>query len=200
MSRRASKLGVANASATERAKLRRGAWNRSHLCALKSVLPALLPGKIGRKDFLKVFPAQEALKSPTGGHVADNQDPLTLPSERQIGEKTSHPVCCLAPTLTAGVRQIEVRAPITMNLGSGCAVQLTVVALPEPPVLEDRYGRACKGHLHCLNGSLQVRHEDGRQPVVATPLAEHCCIGRPSVGETARKPSRGYPLLIVLSG
>ena len=70
-------------SATESAKLRRGAWNRSHLYALKPVLPALLPGRIGRHRFVKVFPGQKALKTATGGGVTDNQDPSTLPSERR---------------------------------------------------------------------------------------------------------------------
>ena len=87
-----------------------------------------------------------------------------------------------------------------MNLGSGRTVQLSVVALPEPPVHQNRYARACKGHLHRLDRSLQVRHEDCGQPVVATPLPERRCVVPPGVGEATRKPPSRYSLLVVLSG
>ena len=106
------------------ARLWRVAWRRSKLDLLEPVLPALLPGKISRYHFFKVFPAQKVFETPAGGHVTDNQDPLTVPPKRQIGKKTAHPLCCLTPTLAAGVGQVEVLAPITMNLRSGCTVQL----------------------------------------------------------------------------
>ena len=99
-------------------------------------------------------------------------DPLTVPPKWQIGEKTAHPFCGLTTTLTAEVGHVEVLASIAMNLSSGCTVQLSVVALPEPPVHENRYVRTRKGHVHRLHRSLQVRHEDGGQPVVATALTK----------------------------
>lgn len=81
------------------------------------VLPALLPGKSAVIN----SSINSSRSSPLVGHAA-TQDPLTFPSERQIREKTAHPVCCLTPSLTAGVLQIEVLAPIAMNLRSCCAV------------------------------------------------------------------------------
>ena len=167
---------------------------------LEPVLPALLPAEISRNHFLEVFPSQKMLQAAAGGGVTDNQDPLTVPPKRQIGEKTAHPVCCLSPTFAAGVGQIEVSAAITMNLGSGRTVQLSATALPEPPVHQNRYVRACKGHLHRFDRSPQVRNEDCDQPVVATPLPERRCVVPPGVGEAARKPPSRYSLLVVLSG
>ena len=145
---------------------------RIWLGIVKPVLPALLPGDIGCQRSFEVFPGHKALKTQTGGRVAHNQDPLTFPAERQIGEKSAHPVCRLAPTLTTGVRTIEVSGPITMHLGRSGAVELPVVTLSQSPVLENGYGRGSEGHLHRLDRSRQVRHEDGRQPVVAAPPAE----------------------------
>jgi GNAT superfamily N-acetyltransferase len=132
--------------------------------------------------------------------VTNNQDPLTIPPKRQIGKKSAHPVYCLTPTLTAGVGHVEVLAPIAMNLRSGNTVHLSVIALPESPIRENRYARACKGYLHRLNRSPEVRHVDGGQPVVATALAERRCVVPPSAGEATRKPSCRYSMLVVLSG
>ena len=166
---------------------------------LEPVLPALLPGEISRYHFFKVLPSQEVFETPAGGGVTDNQDPLTIPPKRQIGKKAAHPLCCLTPTLAAWVGLVEVLAPITMNLRSGGTVQLSVVALPEPPIHENRDARICKGHLHRLNRSPQVRHKDGAQPVVGTALAERRRIGPPGVGEAARKPPRRDSLFVVFT-
>ena len=132
--------------------------------------------------------------------MTDNQDPLTIPPKRQIGEKTAHPLCGLTTTLAAGVRQIEVLATVATNLWNGCTIQLSIVALPEPPVHENWYAGARKGQLHRLNRSLQVRYQDGGQPVVATALTKRRCVAPPSVGEAAWKTPCRYSLLAVLGG
>jgi hypothetical protein len=173
---------------------------RIWLGIVKPVFPALLPDDIGCQRSFEFFPGHKALKTQTGGRVAHNQDPLPFPAERQIGEKSAHPVCRLAPTLTTGVRTIEVSGPITMHLGRSGAVELPVVTLSQSPVLENGYGRGSKGHLHRLDRSRQVRHEDGRQPVVAAPPAELHGIRASGVGEMAGKPPGGPSPLAVLGG
>jgi SAM-dependent methyltransferase len=131
--------------------------------------------------------------------MTDHQYPLTVPPQWQIGEKTADPVCGLTPALAVGIREVEVPTPIAMNLRSGCTVQLPVVAFPEPPVHEDREGRAGKGQFNRLNRSRQIRHEDGGQPIVATALAERRRPCPPSVGKATGKPPGGDALLVVLT-
>ena len=95
-------------------------------------------------SLLRGLPRPESAQDPNGWPRGRRPGSVGLPIGAANREKTAHPVCGLTPTLTARVRQIKVPVPITMNLRGCRAVQLTVVALPEPPVLENRYGRAGK--------------------------------------------------------
>ena len=133
--------------------------------------------------------------------MSDNEDPLTIPPKWQIGEKTAHPFCGLTPTLTAGVGQVEVRASIAMNLRSGCTVQLSVVALPEPPVHENRYG-ASRQRPPPPSQSLSRKSDTkmAASPSLRRRWPSAAALCPPSVGEAAGKPPCRYSPLVVLTG
>ena len=135
-----------------------------------------------------------------GGDVADDQHPRTVPAGEQVAEEAADAVDGLLPALAAGVGRREVRHPVGVDLVARGAVELAVVALPQPPVEQHRRAGIAEREVDRLDGAVQVGAEHRRQPVVATPLAQLARLPSAQRGEPAGEPAGRDAGLVVQRG
>jgi hypothetical protein len=67
------------------------------------VLPSFLPGEIPHRELFKLDPADEVVQAPPGGDVADDEDPLAVPVQRQAVEEPADAGDGLPPAFPARV-------------------------------------------------------------------------------------------------
>jgi hypothetical protein len=95
----------------------------------KLILPALLPVEILIEQDLELDAAKLLIEGELGGHMADDQYPLTIPPGRYVQQESRRPSHCLPPTLAAGIGPIEPAAALEMYVRSWSAVEVAVVTL-----------------------------------------------------------------------
>src|SRR5438105_10983041 len=112
------------------------------------------------------------VESQAGCAVPDDEHPLAVARARHLVEEASDPLDRLPPALSLRERLVEVLEAHRVELRPRHAVQRAVVALAESGVAVDGDLGPGEGDLGGLDGSRELRGEDGSGVVVAAALAE----------------------------
>jgi hypothetical protein len=104
--------------------------------------------------------------------VCDQQNAAVVPADSQLGEELSGLTDNLPVALAAGKRHVDMRCPFGFEIRDRRAVELTVIALSQPRVLEDRNLAAVERNRGGLDRPGEIGHEDGGKTVVAAPDTE----------------------------
>jgi hypothetical protein len=83
--------------------------------------------------------------------MPDDEHPLPFPAQRQIAEEATDTRDRLPPALAARIRLVHV-LPLAHS-GRWHPVALTVVPLPQPPVVRDRNVTSAEGDRHRLDST-----------------------------------------------
>lgn len=132
--------------------------------------------------------------------MANHEHSAIVPAQRQVIEETSHAMHSLSPALAIAVRRIDVIASPGMMLGYWALRLVSVVAFTESPIQEHRHSRAGEGDLDGLDGTSQIRREDGVESINTPPLSERPSLLTPNRGKAAVGPPARYTPLVVLAG
>jgi hypothetical protein len=161
------------------------------------VLPSFLPCELLLDEILQRDAADVVVQAPPGGDVTDEQDPLPVPAQRQVGEEAADARCGLPPAFPARIRPVQVLAPAGVQLGHRHPVAPPVVAFAQPPVIQHRDRGLGEGNGCCLGSPGQVGAEHRRDPV-APAAAQLPRLHPAPFGQLAGQPAGGASLFVVL--
>ena len=100
------------------------------------VLPSFLSGEVLFNEIFQGDATDEVVQAPPGGDMADDQDPLLVPAQWQVGEETADAGDGLPSAFPARVGLVQVLAPTSVQLGYGHPVVPPVVTFAQPPVTD----------------------------------------------------------------
>jgi hypothetical protein len=104
--------------------------------------------------------------------MPDNQDPLSIPAQRQVAEEPADARDGLPPAFPARTRRVQMLETASVQLGRRRPVALPIVTFAEPPVIEHRNRGLAEGGGGCLGSATEVGAEDGGEPVAHAPVPE----------------------------
>src|ERR1700734_459706 len=120
------------------------------------VLPSLLPGEVRFSEILQRDTVDEVVQPPSRGDMPDNQDPLSIPAQRQVAEEPADARDGLPPAFPARIRRVEMLETASVQLGRRHPVALPIVTFAEPPVIEHRNRGLAEGGGGCLGRAGEV--------------------------------------------
>ena len=110
-----------------------------------------------------------------------------MPPGLEITQEPCDPVHGLSPTLARGIREIDMLGALEQLRRSACHV--TVVALAEPPVHEDRHLRAGERDPNCLDSPARSDVKIASIPSFERLRPSCCACSRPVADRTpGRQP------------
>jgi pimeloyl-ACP methyl ester carboxylesterase len=167
--------------------------------SIEAIFPTFPPLEVLGDQLLQRDVVQMVIQTPPGRDVADDEDSCSVPSRRQIIEKTSDASDRLAPALAAREGFVEVRGSIpSVGLGPS-SIAFAVVALSKPPVEKDRHPTEPEGNLSGLRGTAKVGTEHRRDPVVSPSPSQLSGELATTLTQAAVPPSRGDAQFVVLT-
>jgi hypothetical protein len=112
----------------------------------EAVFPSFPPGEILLDEVFQPGTAEEVVQAPPGGDVADDQNPLPVPAQRQVGQEPANAGGGLPPAFPARIGPVQVLTPAGVQLGRRHPIALPVVALAQPPIMQNGDRRTCEGN------------------------------------------------------